>query len=199
MGKLVCTIELDKEKGITVKVEDPDGQITQTITMDSKSITTEMKNSSATSTIVQKAESVTVTCQDFTVDADTVTLKSKKTSLWTSQDTLTLESTKDMTFTSNAKLTQSALQDAKLSSNAQVSVEASSTLAMKGLQASLKATGGEAKVEGVTLKLAGQGQAEMSAPMAKVSATGQLNLESSGLANLKGSLTNVGGSLVKLG
>lgn len=199
MGKLVCTIELDKEKGVTVKVEDPDGQVTQTITMDSKSITTEMKNSSKTSTVVQKAESVTVTCQDFTVDADTVTLKSKKASSWTSQDTLKLESTKDMTFTSSAKLTQSATQDAKLSSSAKVSIEATSQLALKGMQASMAASGGEAKVEGVTLKLTGQGQAELSAPMAKVAATGKLSLESSGLADLKGSMTTVGGALVKLG
>lgn len=199
MGKLVCTIELDKEKGITVKVEDPDGQITQTITMDAKSITTEMKNSSATSTVVQKAESVTVTCQDFTVDADTVTLKSKKVSKWTSQDTLTLESTKDMTFTSSAKLTQSATQDAKLSSSAKVTIEATSDLAMQGMKASLTATGGEAKMEGLTIKLTGQSQAEMSAPMAKVSAQGSLALESTGIANLKGSMTNVEGSLVKLG
>src|SRR5512140_2745539 len=132
MGKLVCTIELDKVKGVTVKVEDPDGQITQTITMDSKSITTEMKNSSATSTIVQKAESVTVTCQDFKVDADTITLLSKKDSKWTSQQKLTVESTQDMTFTSSAKLTQSATQDAKLSSSAKVTVEATSDLALQG-------------------------------------------------------------------
>jgi len=29
MGKLVCTVELDKEKGVTVKVENADDQITQ--------------------------------------------------------------------------------------------------------------------------------------------------------------------------
>lgn len=199
MGKLVCTIELDKEKGITVKVEDPDGQVTQTITMDSKSITTEMKNSSHTSTVVQKPESVTITCQDFKVDADTVTLLSKKASKWTSQQTLKLESTQDMTFTSSAKLTQSATQDAKLSSSTNVNIEATSQLGLKGMQASMQATGGEAKVSGVTLKLAGQAQAEMSSPMTKVSGQGQLSLESSGIADLKGSMTNVGGSLVKLG
>jgi hypothetical protein len=54
-------------------------------------------------------------------------------------------------------------------------------------------------VQGVTLKLAGQTQAEMTGAMTKVAATGKLDLEASGLANLKGSITSVGGSLVKLG
>lgn len=198
MAKLVCTIEMDKTNGITVKVEDPQGQITQVMTMDSTSITLKMQNSSHTSTIVQKADSITVTVQDFTVNADTITLTSTKDSSWTSQQKLTLESTQDMTFTSSAKLTQSATQDAKLSSTANVNVEATSNLTLKGMQATLQATAGEAKVDGLTLKLNGKTQAEMAAPMATVSAQGKLSLESTGLADLKGTMTNVGG-IVKLG
>ncbi|MGZ3458007.1 MAG: hypothetical protein ACXU86_05820 [Archangium sp.] len=104
-----------------------------------------------------------------------------------------------MTFTSSAKLTQSATSDAKLSSNANVTVEATSKLDLKGMQTSLAASGGENKVEGVTLKMTGQTQAELSSAMTKVAAQGKLGLESSGLAELKGSMTTVGGSLVKLG
>jgi hypothetical protein len=199
MGKLVCTVELDKEKGVTVKVENADDQITQTVVMDGTSITITVKGSEETSTYVQKQDSVTITCKDFTVDATgTLTLKSQKESSWTSQDILKLESTKDMTFTSNAKLTQSATSDAKLSSNANVTVEATSKLDLKGMQTSLAASGGETKVEGVTLKMSGQTQAELSSAMTKVAAQGKLGLESSGLAELKGSMTTVGG-LVKLG
>ncbi|QRK06978.1 hypothetical protein JQX13_44120 [Archangium violaceum] len=198
MAKLVCTIEMDKTNGITVKVEDPQGQITQVMTMDSQSITIKMQNQSNTSTIVQKADSITVTVQDFTVNADTITLTSTKDSKWTSQQKLTLESTQDMTLTSSAKLTQSATQDAKLSSTANVNVEATSNITLKGMQATLQATAGEAKVDGVMLKLNGQAQAEMAAPLATVSAQGKLSLESTGLADLKGTMTNVGG-IVKLG
>lgn len=200
MGKLVCTVEMDKEKGVTVMVENADDQITQTVVMDGTSITITVKGSEETSTYVQKQDSVTITCKDFTVDATgTLTLKSQKESSWTSQDILKLESTKDMTFTSNAKLTQSATQDAKLSSNANVNVEATSKLDLKGMQTSLAASGGENKIEGVTLKMSGQSQAELSSAMTKVAADGKLDLESSGMANLKGSMTTVGGSLVKLG
>ncbi|MDC0713590.1 hypothetical protein POL68_34310 [Stigmatella sp. ncwal1] len=200
MGKLVCTVELDKEKGVTVKVENADAQITQTLVMNGESITITVAGSSETSTVVQKQDSVTITCKDFTVDATgTLTLKSKDASSWTSQATLQLESTQDMTFTSKAKLTQSATSDAKLSSNANVGVEAGSQLDLKGMQTSLTASAGDNKVEGVTLTMSGKTQAELSSAMTKVAAQGKLGLESSGLAELKGSLTTVSGSLVKLG
>ncbi|MDY7233073.1 hypothetical protein [Hyalangium rubrum] len=199
MGTLVCKIELDKQKGITVTVENADGKITQTVTMDGTTMTLKVAGESDTSTVVQKADSIAVTCKTYTLDAETITLTSTKASKWTSQDTLEVTSTKDMTFTSSAKLTQSATQDAKLSSSANVNVEATSNLTMKGMAAAMSATAGEAKVDGLTLKLSGQSQAEMAAAIAKVTAQGQLSLESSGLANLKGSMTTVGGSLVKLG
>jgi hypothetical protein len=200
MGTLVCKIELDKTKGITVTVENADGQITQTLTMDGTSITTKVQGQSDTSTIVQKADSIVVTVKDFTVNASgEITFTSTKASQWTSQDILKLTSTKDMTFTSSAKLTQSATQDAKLSSSANVTVEATSAFKASGMTAAMSASGGEAKVDGLTLKLSGQSNAEMSGAMAKVSGQGQLSLESTGIAKLQGSMTTVGGSLVKLG
>jgi hypothetical protein len=200
MGKLVCTVELDKEKGITVKVENAEGKITQTVVMDGTSITLKVQGNSETSTVVQKEDSVTITCKDFTVDATgTLTLKSAKASSWASQDILKVESTKDMTLATKAKLTQSATQDAKLSSNANVTVEATSKLDLKGMQTNLTASAGDNTVEGVNLKMSAKAQAELSAPMTKVSGQGKLGLESSGIAELKGSLTTVGGALVKLG
>lgn len=200
MGKLVCTVELDKEKGVTVKVENADGKITQTVVMDGTSITLKVQGNEETSTIVQKQDSVTITCKDFTVDATgTLTLMSAKASSWASQDILKVESTKDMTLDTKAKLTQSAAQDAKLSSNTNVTVEATSKLDLKGMQTNLTASAGDNTVEGVNLKMSAKAQAELSAPMTKVAGQGKLGLESSGLAELKGSMTTVGGALVKLG
>ncbi|MCP3161390.1 hypothetical protein [Myxococcus qinghaiensis] len=200
MGTLVCTIELDKQKGITVTVDNAEGQIVQTVTMDGTSITLKVAGQADTSTVVQKADSIVVTVKDFKVDAETITLLSSKTSDWKSQDTLTVESTKDMTFTSSAKLTQSATQDASLSSSAKINVEATQALAMKGMTASMQATGGEAKVDGLTLKLSGATDASMSGLNVKVSGQAALDLEAQGMANLKASgITSVSGALVKLG
>jgi hypothetical protein len=200
MGKLVCTVEMDKANGVSVKVENADAQITQTVVMDGDSVTLTVQGSSETSTIVQKADSIVIKCKDFTVDVTgKLTLKSAKASSWTSQDILKLDSTKDMTLKSGAKLTQTASSDAKLSSSTKVNVEAGTDLVAKGMKATLQATGGEAKVDGVTLKMSGKSKADLDAPMVKVAAKGKLGLESSGMAELKGSMTTVSGSMVKLG
>ncbi len=199
MGKLVCTVEMDKEKGVTVKVENAEGKITQTVVMDGTSITFKVQGNSETSTVVQKEDSITITCKDFTLDATgTLTLKSAKASSWASQDILKVESTKDMTLDSKAKFTQSSAQDASLSSKANVSVEATSNLELKGLKTSVAAKTDNV-LEGTNLKMSAKAQAELSSPMTKVAGTGKLGLESSGIAELKGSMTTVGGALVKLG
>lgn len=199
MGKLVCTVEMDKEKGVTVKVENAEGKITQTVVMDGTSITFKVQGNSETSTVVQKEDSITITCKDFTVDATgTLTLKSAKASSWASQDILKVESTKDMTLDSKAKFTQSSTQDASLASKANVSVEATSNLELKGLKTSVAAKTDNV-LEGTNLKMSAKAQAELSSPMTKVAGTGKLGLESSGIAELKGSMTTVGGALVKLG
>lgn len=199
MAKLICTIDLDKEKGLIVTVEDPEGKHTQTVTLDGKSITLEVKNDSDTSTILQKPDSISITCKTFTLDADTITLQSKKESQWKSDKTLELQSSKDMTFTSSAKLTQKATQDAALSTDANLQLKATQKLTLEGLEGQLTAKGGALKLEGVNLEMKGQAQAELGAPLVKVAAQGQLGLESSGVAELKGSMTSVSGSLVKLG
>ena len=199
MATLICTLELDKEKGLTVKVEDPEGKLSQTVTLDGQTITLEVKSSSDTSTVVQKADGITITSKAFTVEADTITLQSKQGSAWKSQQTLQLESTQDMTLTSSAKLTQKATADAELSSGANVQVKATGKLELEGAQTQLTAKGGNLALEGVELKLSGKAKAELAAPLIKVAAQGQLGLESSGVAELKGSITSVTGSLVKLG
>lgn len=199
MGTLICTLEMDKEKGLTIKVEDPDGKLTQTVTIDGKSITLEVKDDSDTSTVVQKPDSVTITCKAFTVEADTVKLKSKKESEWKSNDALKFESSLDLSFISSGKLTQKSKSDMALSSDAKVEVKATSKLAVEGQEAQFEAKGGDLQLEGVNLKMSGKAQAELAAPTIKVEAKGQLKLESSGVAELKGNMTTVSGSLVKLG
>jgi hypothetical protein len=197
MGTLVCKIELDKQRGVTVLVENEEGQTTQKVTMDGTTLTLEVAGSSDTSTFVQKAESIEITCKTFTVNSETLTLKSSKTSTWTSQDTLTVKSSKDMTVESSAKLTMKSTSDMTVSSQAKAAMSATSDFSVKGANVAI-AGQSDVKVDGAKLALAGKAQAEVKAPMVKVEASGQLDLKSSGLANLKGSLTNVG-SLVKLG
>jgi hypothetical protein len=189
---------LDKQNGVTVLVENEEGQTTQKVTMDGTTLTLEVKGSSDTSTFVQDAGSITITCKTFTVDSETLTLRSSKTSTWESQDTLDVTSSKDMTLQTNAKLTVTASSDTALTSNTKIDVSANSDLSMKATKVAVEGQA-EVKVEGAKLALSGTAQMEAKAPMVKVEASGKLDLESSGLANLKGSLTSVSGQLVKVG
>ena len=56
----VCRVELSKTDGITVKLTDDKGKVTQSIVMDGKSITTTFKGKKKTSTITQKDLSVVI-------------------------------------------------------------------------------------------------------------------------------------------
>ncbi|MCY1078685.1 hypothetical protein [Archangium lansingense] len=201
MATLICTLEMDKEKGLTIKVEDPDGKLTQTVTIDGKAITLEVKNDSDTSTVVQKPDAVTITCKTFTVEADTIKLESKKDSEWRSSGELKFASEKDMSLTSSAKLTQKASKDASLTSDADIQLKASAELKLEGKTSKLEAKGeGKAlELKGPLLKLNGTQRVVMWGRLLKVAATGELNLESKGPANLKGGTTNVKGSPVNLG
>lgn len=200
MATLICTLEMDKEKGLIIKVEDPDGKLTQTVTIDGKAITLEVKNDSDTSTVVQKPDAVTITCKTFTVEADTIKLESKKDSEWRSSGELKFESEKDMSLTSSAKLTQKASKDASLTSDADIQLKASAKLDLEGGKASkLEAKSENLELKGPILKLNGTHRVVMWGSLLKVAAKGELNLESKGPANLKGGTTNVKGSPVNLG
>ena len=198
MSTLVCRIELDKDKGIILTVENKDGKITQTAVMNGESITFTSEGEEETSTITQKPDSVVIQCKDFTLDAETITCKSTKDTLHQSDGKFDIKSTQDMTLTSKAKLTEDATSDVSVS-GMKVSVSAKDKAEISGLNTAVKATA-KMEVEGVTLALKGTGQAEMEGGASvKVSSKGMLNLESTGVTTLKGSMTNIQGTMVKLG
>src|SRR5262245_54904096 len=115
MAKLVCTVELSKEAGITITVENADAGITQTLTMDGTTMTLKVAGKDDTSTITKKADRIAIKCKDCSIEADnTITCTSKKATKHTSDDAVTIQSTKDMTLTSSAKLVQSADSDLTL-------------------------------------------------------------------------------------
>lgn len=199
MGTLVCKVELDKQKGITVTVENADGKITQTVTMDGTTLTIKVQGESDTSTITQKADSIAIKCKTFTLDAETITCKSEKATLHQSSDTFDIKSTKDLTIQSQAKIVEKATQDMALS-GMNVEVKASQALTAKGpTGVTIQAAGGEAKVQGLSLALKGDTGAKLEGLKVDVKADTMLNAEGGAMATLKGQLTNVSGSLVKLG
>ena len=115
MGTLVCRVELDKQKGLILTVENKEGKITQTAVLDGESITITSKGEKETSTITQKPESIAIKCKDFTLESETITCKSTKDTLHKSEQKFDLQSTKDMTMQSEAKYTAKAAQDVAIS------------------------------------------------------------------------------------
>jgi len=115
MGTLVCRVELDKQKGLILTVENKEGKITQTAVLDGESITLTSKGEKETSTITQKPDSITIKCKDFTLESETITCKSTKDTLHKSEQKFDLQSTKDMTLKSSAKYTADATGDVSVS------------------------------------------------------------------------------------
>jgi phage baseplate assembly protein gpV len=191
MAKLVCTVEMSKDRGVTVKVENADASITQTITMDGTTLTLKVAGSDYTSTFTQKADSIAIKCKDFSIEADeTLTCTSGKATRHESRDILTLQSREDMTLTSSAaRLVQSAESDVTVS-GANVTATARTAARMTGMTAAV--TGDE------SLSLTGK-QASLSGAQVAIKADTQLGAESSGVATLGGSVTTLKGSLINAG
>lgn len=177
MGAFVCSVEVDKAGGITVKVTNADGKIEQTLVMNGVSVELTVKGDSATSIITQTAEKVLVRCKQFEVVAsETISLKSTKPCTLSSSDTVTIEATKAMSLTSGSKIELSAKESLVASGQMGVTLSSPKKVA-----------------------LSSEAQLTFEGAMIEGKAQGMLNLESSGLATLKGNLTNVQGTLVNLG
>jgi hypothetical protein len=190
MAKLVCTVELSKEAGISIKVENADAGITQTLTMNGTTMILEVAGKEDTSTITQKADSIAIKCKDFSIEAaDTITCTSGKATRHASEDTVTIQSTKDMTLQSSAKLVQAADADLTLA-GANLKATARSAASVKGMTAEVSGD------TSVTLKGT---QAKLSGSQVQISADAQLGAESSGVATLGGSLTTIKGTLINAG
>jgi phage baseplate assembly protein gpV len=80
MGALKCTITMDKTVGVVIQVEDADAQAKQTISLLKDSIVITVAGAAATSVVTQTADSVSIKCKSFSIEADDVTCTSRMTS-----------------------------------------------------------------------------------------------------------------------
>ena len=173
MGTLVCRVELDKQDGIILTVENGDEGITQTIVMDGTSITTTVEGPIETSMITQEQDSIAINCKTFTLDAETITCKS------------TMDTKHESTMAFNIK------------SGTSLDIEATADATYKALNATIESTV-QTGVSGKVLDLEGTGSAELKGGKVKVESKGLLDLISSGMATIKGSVIKLTGAL-KLG
>lgn len=212
---LVCTIEVTKTDGITVRVKNgtqktqtieidgttikltcEEGKKKSTITQQAGSVVTEVKGDKNTSKITQNDESVTIKCNSFTVDAETVTMKSKKDTTHDVKGKLTVKSQKDTTLTSSAKTTVKSTGAMSLDSS-KLTATGKSGVAISGAKAELKGTS--------KVSISSNAAAEMKGMKVDVQATGQMNAGGAitnigkNMTTVKGQIVKVEGALVKLG
>lgn len=191
MGTLVCTVELDKKTGVIVKIADESGGATQTIACNGKTLVMTVKDKKGTTTYTQSGDKVVIKTKTFEVQATDITLKAK------------------------GKVNISASRGMQLSSNGKMALKSKLSMIMSGNSVaitgklSLKAKGGASKLglAAVAAKLSTPGnltmegklQSALKGTMVNVKAKAMMNLNTNGIATLKGSLTNVKGMLVNVG
>ncbi|MCP3940796.1 MAG: hypothetical protein GY710_04850 [Desulfobacteraceae bacterium] len=189
MGSLICRVELHKEKGVIITVENDDDNIIQTMVMDGTLITTTCKGEE-TSVITQASDSITIKCKDFLLDADTITCQSKNETIHKSESTVKISSAAAMELSSDDALKASAAKDMTLSANA---IDA-------------KASPGDVTISGNNVTASGQVKASLKGPTVLIDGQqtaikgATVDITGSATATLKGSaMTTIGGALIKIG
>lgn len=215
----VCTFELNKTGGITVKLVNKNKQITQTVTLDGtaltlkydnaqtqksstvtqkeESVVTEVKDQTNTSTLTQKADSLKVVCKTFEVDAETLTLKSSKDTSHQATGKYTVTAQDDLSVTGSKNGTVKTTQNLNLEATQNLTAKATQNLNLEGLEASLKAqtkasVNGQTQVEIKGLQIGASAQAALTLE-------GEITSVGKSLTTVKGQMVSVQGTLVKLG
>jgi len=196
MGTLVCRVELNKNQGIVLFVENKDGKIEQTIVLDGKSITTTCTGEEGESSITQEPGSIAVKCENFKIDAETITCLSTKDTVFKSKGKFDIKSSKDMTLKSDANLTEQAGSDIEIS-GVNVSASADSAMDVSGLNVKVNADA-KVSIEGAQLDLNGSAKSELKGAIVNVTSKGILKAEGS-VTSVKGQMLNLEGSMIKLG
>lgn len=213
----VCFIEIDKERGVVVSLLDEAGKLTQSIEMDGGRITIRMESPDATSqvsqtdasivstvekgaqksTMRQAADSIALECKSFTLDAETVQVRSEKDTAVEAGGGISVRAKGDLDLS-----TQSA---ARCQASRSVEIAAEEKLDLKG--------GAKATLAAQTTEITGsaksvvQSQALLQMKAAKVDLKGDAQLDASApvtnvghsLTTVRGTLVKVEGALVKLG
>jgi len=190
MGSLVCRVELHKKNGIIITVENNDDEITQTMVLDGRTITTTCEGDDETSVIIQAPDSITIQCKDFLLDADTITCQSSSDTVHRSDGNFEATSSAAMELSAGAALKASAGTSMKLSANAIETAASPGDITISGTNVTTEAKI-KAGVGSKTLELKGNVSAKMEGGLVDVKGT---------KTTVEGSvLTTIGGALIKIG
>lgn len=153
MSVKVNRIELDKTKGLTVQVRN--GVNTQTIFLDGAKITITVEGPGGTSTIEQTPTTVTVTADNFIVNAKTITeTGSLEATMRSGASSVMLTPASAMVMATEIGLTGTANINAMAPTVTVTGAEATTVMAL----------GGELLLEGNNVTMTGTAAMEIAAP-----------------------------------
>lgn len=89
--KKTLTLQLNSDSGFLLSLEDKEGTYSQQIIFDGTTMTHICKDSGDTSTIVQKPNSISMECKEFSVTAETILLNAKDTITQTGTNSVDIE------------------------------------------------------------------------------------------------------------
>ncbi|HYP87848.1 MAG TPA: hypothetical protein VEQ59_06835 [Polyangiaceae bacterium] len=136
MATLKCTIVLDKATGLTIEVDDGAGA-TQKIELLKDSVVTTVVGKTAKSTVTQTADSVTVKCNKFTVEADEISCHSTMKSAFAADTQLELTGTNAVAIEGlSTKVSGTTIQ---IVAQGALSAEATGPATLKGAVANVTA------------------------------------------------------------
>lgn len=196
MGALMCRVELNKADGITITVQNDEGKITQTVVMDGTTMILTCKGESDTSTITQVCDGVTVKCKNFTVDSETILLKSTKDTTAEVGGKTAVTSTGDISMSSDAKVATKATGD-WTAEGMNLTAEGKTKATLKGTETTVQGTS-KATLTAAQAAVNGDAKLDVSSAMIKVASSAMLTLEGQ-MTSLKGQMTTVSGQMVTLG
>ena len=175
-GNLVCKIELSKTGGITVMVTNEDDKITQTFSLNGKTIETSCKGQDGESKITQTPKSVAISCDDFSVDAKTVKVTAKEsiseesdgTFGLKSKDAFTLDSQKTLAMDSQDSMSASGKSVTLKANSGALNASAASDIVLKGQNATVQGSMA-ATLKGTNVEASGSAKASIQGQMVSVS------------------------------
>lgn len=130
MGSLKCTITLDKTEGLTLVVEDESSSAKQIVSLLKDTIVLRVEGSNGTSTVTQAADSVTIKCKKFAVDADEIECRSRQASTYAAQSALTLSGEQEVKL--SGLQTKCSGTTLSFEASGQLTAEASGVATLKG-------------------------------------------------------------------
>lgn len=130
MGSLKCTITLDKTEGLTLVVEDESSSAKQIVSLLKDTIVLRVEGSNGTSTVTQAADSVTIKCKKFAVDADEIECRSQQASTYAAQSALTLSGEQEVKL--SGLQTKCSGTTLSFEASGQLTAEASGVATLKG-------------------------------------------------------------------